>query len=450
MIKPIALLVGIQPNDITAICQTLEPIGWQVNSVETPSQSRQLLVTQKPPLLLVSTERQPLFWLKEVQSLEIPTQIIALIEKEHLEESLDWISEGVYNVIVKPLSAKRLNKLATQLLAQNELYHEIIALEKNSSQTPYELAEFYAGLIGHLTAASLQEYLRSALKRLTGAQEVSLVLKESWLKRHSSLTADFKFENSTLNDRPSETAIASNFSPHCLEFELLGKSDSFGSLKLHFFTKEALKIKQEEIFAQLISKISAAWELVGQYHQKSAQAACDSLTGLYNRRIFEEVLEKEFSLAKRHGHPLSLISLDLDHFKSVNDTYGHQSGDIVLKKVAQTIEKVVRTSDLAARIGGEEFAIILPHTTFEQALSMARRLRLSILRVNFNISDTFHQTISQGLVSTEHFLVKSPEDMIYWSDKALYLAKREGRDTVRTVLDLPLTTPMKDGSYAFQ
>jgi diguanylate cyclase (GGDEF)-like protein len=107
-------------------------------------------------------------------------------------------------------------------------------------------------------------------------------------------------------------------------------------------------------------------------------AAMDGLTGLKNRRAFEDRLEEEVARARRHGHPLSLILIDIDHFKSYNDTFGHPKGDEVLRHVGRLLMRLMRDTDFAARYGGEEFAIILPNTDREGAHQVAERLRLTI------------------------------------------------------------------------
>ncbi|MCP4714844.1 MAG: diguanylate cyclase, partial [Deltaproteobacteria bacterium] len=104
----------------------------------------------------------------------------------------------------------------------------------------------------------------------------------------------------------------------------------------------------------------------------------DSLTNLYNHRHFQESLADEFSRSQRYGHPLCCIMLDIDHFKQINDTYGHQAGDEILKSVASMLSFKMRDVDLAARYGGEEFALILPHTELKEGASMADRLRNDI------------------------------------------------------------------------
>lgn len=159
-------------------------------------------------------------------------------------------------------------------------------------------------------------------------------------------------------------------------------------------------------------------------------AVRDSLTGLYNRRYLDETLEREVSRARREGIPLSLVMLDIDHFKRVNDTYGHQVGDEVLRMLASTLLADIRAEDVACRYGGEEFLILLPNMPLETTMLRAQGWRnaveaLRVMHGNFQI--TF--TISLGVAAyPEHG--KTPDDLTRCADQALYRAKHEGRNQV--------------------
>ena len=160
------------------------------------------------------------------------------------------------------------------------------------------------------------------------------------------------------------------------------------------------------------------------------QAVHDGLTGLYNRRYLDEVLEREVSRARREGNPLSLVMIDIDRFKRINDTYGHQAGDEVLKVLAATLSNDVRTEDVACRYGGEEFLILLPGMPLAAARDRAEAWRaavaaLCIMHGNFPI----HFTISLGVAAyPEHG--KTPDDLTNCADQALYGAKHKGRNRV--------------------
>jgi two-component system, cell cycle response regulator len=161
----------------------------------------------------------------------------------------------------------------------------------------------------------------------------------------------------------------------------------------------------------------------------------DGLTKIYNHRYFQEYLDKELSRAVRYKTTLSLILIDIDHFKSFNDTYGHQVGDFVLKEVCSVSDELVRNSDLLARYGGEEFVIVLPETIIDNAKTVAEKLRKAIEEKRFFNEETkedYKVTISLGIACFEpdkKMLLKN--QLIEHADKALYVAKKNGRN--RTV-----------------
>jgi diguanylate cyclase (GGDEF)-like protein len=160
----------------------------------------------------------------------------------------------------------------------------------------------------------------------------------------------------------------------------------------------------------------------------------DSLTGIPNRRLFEEELAKEWARAKRGHAPLSLIMVDIDHFKEYNDHYGHPAGDLCLVEVAQAMHHALsRPGDVVARIGGEEFAFLLPQTDLSGAIAVAEQIRERVLALNLPhaASPVASQvTLSFGVSSSELASISSPAELIRASDIALYEAKRCGRNQI--------------------
>ncbi len=162
-------------------------------------------------------------------------------------------------------------------------------------------------------------------------------------------------------------------------------------------------------------------------------ATTDELTGLWNRRRFFEVFKQEFQRVRRHGSDLALAMFDLDHFKTVNDTYGHAFGDRVLVEVARAILGEVRETDVAVRYGGEEFIVLMPSTSSEEAVSAVERIRKRVAQRY--ISDGKHSvqvTLSAGVSAAEASGTSTPEALLRLADEALYAAKHAGRDCVRT------------------
>jgi len=166
--------------------------------------------------------------------------------------------------------------------------------------------------------------------------------------------------------------------------------------------------------------------------QLKIQATQDPLTALYNRRYFQDISQKLINLAKRESNELSVIMLDIDNFKMINDNYGHGFGDIVIKTLASLLIKYSRKSDIVARIGGEEFAILLPNTSQERAYKVALKITEMVSKNKIKMAEnTCHQfTISSGVASVELEKDHNLDASLNRADTALYQAKTSGRNTV--------------------
>ena len=151
----------------------------------------------------------------------------------------------------------------------------------------------------------------------------------------------------------------------------------------------------------------------------------DSLTGIRNRRAFDERLEEAFEHARRYDRPLSLVVLDVDLFKQINDAYGHDTGDAVLRGVAHLVVSCSRATDFVARIGGEEFAIILPETPLFEAMQFAEKIRARIATTRVAGLDV---TVSLGVANAMHSKVRNTSELFHAADQALYRAKANGRN----------------------
>ena len=158
-------------------------------------------------------------------------------------------------------------------------------------------------------------------------------------------------------------------------------------------------------------------------------ASTDSLTGVLNRRAFMESAQSVFDLAQRYRRPLSLLMIDVDHFKRINDTFGHQSGDLVLIRLSEMMNKCLRGTDIIGRVGGEEFAVILPETGPEQTVQLAERLLTSVRGEAVEVEQTtkVNITVSIGFATVPP-LASDVDSVMQEADRALYTAKSKGRD----------------------
>lgn len=216
-----------------------------------------------------------------------------------------------------------------------------------------------------------------------------------------------------------------------IHFEPMANKDEIGSMQLAF-EKLRRKLLQADVYKATVSQQQKEIK-----YRKSQQdhfqqlALTDALTGAVNRHHFNEVLDQEIANVNNHGRPLSIMLLDIDHFKIVNDSYGHGAGDEVLVLFYQTCFEAVRSSDVVARIGGEEFVIIMPNTELANAQKFAERLRKKIALLEINIAGKqISVTVSIGVSQWQKDYFINAESFVDHADKSLYQAKNSGRNKV--------------------
>ncbi len=184
----------------------------------------------------------------------------------------------------------------------------------------------------------------------------------------------------------------------------------------------------QEAFNEMSTEINV------ERRRLTTESQSDSLTSLFNMRYFRRQLVEEFSRSQRYNHPLTLLMIDVDNFKAYNDRNGHPAGDIVLKEVARILIRNVRGTDIVARYGGEEFVVLLPETPTEAAASVAEKIRKTVEDHHFPFRETQsggRLTVSIGVGSFPDPRVTSDQDMVEAADKALYAAKKSGRNQVQ-------------------
>ena len=193
---------------------------------------------------------------------------------------------------------------------------------------------------------------------------------------------------------------------------------------LYLYMPRDLEINEErmKILSNIGSQVGIAIENAKLYEETKAFSLHDPLTGLANRRMLDIIFERNFIRAKRFSSPLSVLMLDIDHFKRYNDAYGHPAGDRLLCEVAYTTLEEIREIDLVARYGGEEFLILLPDTDITHAHEAAERIRKAVEKKT-------KITVSLGVSTLQHGM-REKEELIDKADTALYKAKQNGRNRV--------------------
>ncbi|MDD9302418.1 MAG: GGDEF domain-containing protein [Desulfobacter sp.] len=309
--------------------------------------------------------------------------------------------------------------------AQNNLTRHILALNQKSSSKEIinEVALCLKDLLGYRLfafvvkkEAGLDVWLDPRMYK-TSIEDI--ILKDFSIKNPSDLNY--------LNHEFEQDECQEKFSLNTLVHYDLKEENCFS--RLYMMPKKGMTSFQDEVIRLILQGCAAALSKQIKIENLKDAAVIDPLTGCYNRREFENQLKGHVSSATRHNNPLSLFMLDLDHFKSVNDTHGHLGGDQVLKEVSLLIRQGMRKGDVLARYGGEEFIAILPETDKAKAMELADRLRCKIagLRIPFNgasIRITASFGVSQLEANTD--ISRLIED----ADTMLYKAKVNGRNTV--------------------
>lgn len=230
-----------------------------------------------------------------------------------------------------------------------------------------------------------------------------------------------------------EEVIEGSPSKSIINIPLFTRNNHYGWFNV-FSSRKELTPGETDFLSMFAQQIEMAITIADLFEEVKAQAVTDGLTGLYNRRYFEEYLKKEVTRALRQKQPFSIIGLDLDHLKQINDKLGHAYGDLAIKTVAEVLKKNARSIDTAARMGGEEFNVILPGIDSTGAMIAAERIRKALEEVKL---DTIgHVTASVGVAT---FLEHSDniEDILELTDQAMYQSKRNGRN--RVTLAKPIT-----------
>jgi len=187
----------------------------------------------------------------------------------------------------------------------------------------------------------------------------------------------------------------------------------------------------------LLARVRVGLRMQRMHEQLHTAAITDGLTGLHNHDFLTRVLEQEMARSRRYGHPLALIMVDIDHFKVVNDTFGHLVGNAVLQEVARVLRQAVRDVDTVGRFGGEEFAVILPEATCAEAAHVAERMRRAVAdSIDVKALRGHTVTASFGLADANDTRVTNTAQLLDLADRALYLAKRRGRNQVSSCYEV--------------
>jgi diguanylate cyclase (GGDEF)-like protein len=341
------------------------------------------------------------------------------LQRRQLIEKIDKIIKDIYdsnhlNEILKISAFKLVENLHADRCV-------IITLSKEKGQAKsYEYCK--EGILSSLDNKTAKLYFL-LLKKVSGSFDPVIIdetMKDPSLAECRPVLEQFKIQS-------------------VLAYPLVYKSNMIGLILIHRCTKPIQWSEQERIlFSTVTGHIAVAISNAQQFSEIQTLAITDRLTGLYNRRFFEERLSAELRNAQQQRYPLSLALLDIDHFKKINDTYGHNAGDKALHKLGFLLKTNLRKGDVVARFGGEEFVIILPNTPLETAHRIMDNIR-NLIEKTIATESGSPITISVGVMEAalggQEELAVVQKHVIQKADENLYCAKRSGRNRVCSKID---------------
>ncbi|MDP2682984.1 MAG: diguanylate cyclase [Deltaproteobacteria bacterium] len=456
------LMIKVMLEDI------LHAHGYQTYHASNGREAVRLVKEHTPEIILmdiVMPEMDGIAACKAIRSTTLPIRpsIIMVSNKSDKDAIIEALEKGADDFITKPVDDM---ELIARIHAQSRIrgfYREIYEDKKNL-ETIFDVTKTISSML------KTEEVLYTIVKRvadITGAVRCSIVLISQEdigyvLASHESPTIkEIKLD---LNKYPEirealkskRPVVIEDISRHPLMAEvkdlvkdldrmnvlvlpIIWEEEVIGTLFLRTrrlgkgFTEKDINLCQ--IIAQsayhAIKNARLFEEVSKEKEEMKTLAITDSLTEVYNHNFFYTRLEEEFNRTVRYETPISLIMMDIDDFKRINDTYGHRTGDHVLKEVADMIKKLVRKTDIVARYGGEEFSVILPHTNLDGAEEEAERIREAISSHAYANLTKETITISLGVVSyPSGKTIMNAGDFVNLADTALYEAKRSGKNKV--------------------
>lgn len=484
------LIAEAQTEHLHRLAEELTARGHRV-ATASDADAALAQIKRQPPDLVLLDDRFPglnpeqLF--QYFQDHELDSFAVVASEQTDLDRAMDVVLDGAYAVLAKPVAIDRLIAVLEKGLENKEAYRYVVGLARELSDTNAALNREKAAL--RESSEKLRFLYALSLKlsaTLDSAQIVRIVSRQLAQVVSSDVMALFtdwdpKIGPRLYSDRPltDETAaVAAGLLKHQMDgqdagsdweriepedgevvvdlpperwtWPLVAAGRPIGIMGL-FFRNPVEKDRDLTLLLESVAlKIALALFNAQQHELALEMATHDALTGLLNRGAFNAVVDTEFGRFERYQAPVSLIMLDLDHFKAVNDRFGHKAGDETLKFVAQVLAGCVRHSDVAARYGGEEFAVLLPNTKQAEAVRLAERIEERLRSERLYLGGvSFHQTASQGVAGTDRHAVADVESLLRLADQALYRAKAQGRDTIVSAGALRSVSPKKESAHAF-
>ena len=410
----------------------------------------------------------------ELHRFEQMPKAILLEEDYSLADFESACDLGVTEIVRPPYTRERVSEIMRRALEVQSVHHDLncmtreILLERELLERKNELLSFLVNFLTNTTESLDLDYILqtaySGLGKLLPLRSMHVALWEQEGRNPHSVSlyvcaserskahglwhdtllnqarhaigADFsiaEIQRLHLHDQPKEWANITPEEGTIIHLPIINGHEQLGILLLLTSMERHLGRDQALALDSAMRHFALSIKNARRFQRMQLHADYDALTKVHSRRHFESRMEEALQHVTRYGEPLSILMMDIDHFKRINDTRGHHVGDIVLREVASLVIGAIRTTDYCARYGGEEFVILLPHTTSKKAMNLAERIRKTIAAHTFIVDggDPLELTVSLGLASIEPGSLKSKQALLNEADAALYVAKASGRNCTR-------------------
>ncbi|NOY84559.1 MAG: diguanylate cyclase [Nitrospirae bacterium] len=464
--KPSILVVDDENTFRSAVLDLLQDVGFVCAAADSGEAALDCLAKQHYNIVFTDL-RMPgidgLALLREIKKIDESIIVVFITSHTSIDSTIEALRLGAYDYLIKPLEDIELilamiHRITDKILLEAEKKSLLKNLqEKNRDldesrqkiiQYSVDISALYTAEKEMLSGLDLEEvYQRSVahISRLVGFKPALLwVFDKSRtklvLKSHcrlgnldeKSLSLEFPQVISRVSGDLKQALISKVTQGTALFHPVQGHQPFYGVLSILNLKRRPFSRRQKEMMTRFSFSVAVAIENAQLYHEVKTLGTRDALTGLFNRRHFEDIFKSELLRGARHHHPVSLIFFDVDYFKKYNDAHGHLMGDVVLRKLAELVQSRVRDTDIVCRYSGEEFIIVLPYTTKLDAKQLAEDIRQSVAAYKF----PYGEQQPDGAVTISFGISESPLDgigseiVVKSADDALYRAKEMGRNCV--------------------
>jgi len=482
--RELILVVDDDPDLLELLQLLLRAEGWETAAARTAEEALAAIPRTRPGVLLIDfmlPDANGLELMRRALSADPDLACVAVTGQGSERVAVEIMKAGAVDYLAKPFENAEVVAAVRRALAERsvrtspsyralarDLAEKNVLLERQMEELGRRARESAAlAEAGRLLTAQLdlEEVLATAMRlaaQLCGSQAASvrllepgdgrlhlaahLGLGERYVRRGPVRLGESACGTAALERAPVHVAdvgtdprLASSGIARSegivslLSMPLLMRNRCIGVMTFYHRAPRSWADDEMQFLAAFAATVSIAVDNARLYAEQSRLAVTDGLTGLFNHRRFQEGLAAEIARARRYGHPVSLVLVDIDHFKSYNDAHGHQAGDALLSGLALTLRGAARENDLVARYGGEEFAFLLPQTAKGEAVALARRVCTAVERRDWDGAGALpggRLTVSLGVAAFPED-AQAHADLVQRADQALYLAKREGRNQVR-------------------